>query len=45
MLKKAASPEVLPWKLSRFGPECAYILLYTVFSFVSLVGGRIYLFF
>lgn len=39
--------EVLPWKLSRFGPECAHVPLFTVLIvlFLSLVEGREYLFF
>lgn len=39
--------EVLPWKLSRFGPECAHVPLFTVLIvlFFSLVEGREYLFF
>lgn len=39
--------EVLPWKRSRFGPECAHVPLFTVLIvlFLSLVEGREYLFF
>lgn len=39
--------EALPWKLNRFGPECAHVPLFTVLIvlFLSLVEGREYLFF
>lgn len=47
MLPLPVAGEVLPWKLSRFGPECAHVPLFTVLIvlFLSLVVGGEYLFF
>lgn len=41
-LPAAAAGEALPWKLSRFGPECAHVPLFTVLIvlFSRLVQGR-----
>lgn len=41
-LPSAAAGEALPWKLSRFGPECAHVPLFTVLIvlFSRLVQGR-----
>lgn len=46
-LPSPVAGEVLPWKLSRFGPECAHVPLSTVLIvlFLSLVAGREYLVF
>lgn len=46
-LPSPVAGEVLPWKLSRFGPECAHVPLFTVLIvlFLSLVAGREYLVF
>lgn len=47
MLPLPIAGEALPWKLNRFGPECAHVPLFTVLIvlFLSLVQGREYLFF
>lgn len=47
MLPLPVAGEALPWKLNRFGPECAHVPLFTVLIvlFLSLVEGREYLFF
>lgn len=47
MLPLPVAGEALPWKLNRFGPECAHVPLFTVLIvlFLSLVAGREYLFF